>query len=47
MAIAAVGYRGIKVRLVRDGVGVVLDRIGLFILRGGWWLASFARSARS
>ena len=33
MAIAAVGYRGIKVWLVRDGIGIVFDRIGLFILR--------------
>lgn len=35
MAIAAVGHRGVKVWLVRDGVRVILDRIGLFVLRVG------------
>ena len=35
MAIAAVGYRGIKVRLIGDGIGIVLDRISLLVLRVG------------
>ena len=35
MAIAAIGYRGIKIWFVGDGVRIVLGCIGLFVLRVG------------
>ena len=47
MAIAAVGHRVTKVWLVGDAVGMIVDRIGLFILEIRLWLVSFACSAWS
>lgn len=35
MTVAVVGYRGIKVWCVAYGIRIVLDRIGLFVLRIG------------
>ena len=35
MTVAAAGHRGIEVWFVRDGVRIVLDRIGLFVLGVG------------